>query len=601
MARSYTSTRADTLPAGEPSAEAGAAALKFTSRLSRVLVVVALIPFLSLALSCRKQAAPPPRAVAPPPPAPEIARPQIESRLAASRARSLSHPYIGDVVDEVRAIYAARGWALLWSAGGRATSQAKEVAGFVAAAGDRGLEPADYDAGTWGARFDAAPRGSLDDRAELDLAFTVTVMRIVHDLHHGRVNPKEVEFAIEADSGPLDIPSFIAHLAASGEAAKQLALVEPSYPGYQRLIATLKQYRAMDDDAEGIVVSEMKVVEPGSEYFDVPKLVLLLRELGDLPPGDAPDESSTLYAGGVVEAVKRFQARHGIDADGRIGPATFRAINRPLSWRVRQIELTLERWRWVPRRFERPPVIVNIPEYSLRAYDGQGRPAVDMRVVVGRALRSPTPVMTGTIERVIFQPYWNVPYSILKNEMLGELDAAYLETHDMEIVDLHGKQRALDDDALAGLRGGKLRLRQRPGTKNSLGPVKFDFSNEHSIYLHGTPAQALFARSRRDFSHGCIRVEDPERLAAWLLRDEPEWTRDAIQTALAGGGTRAVRLKNPTPVLLLYGTAVVMEDGQVRFFDDIYGIDRVLDEALRKPRWQPPAPRSADALIAARQ
>jgi murein L,D-transpeptidase YcbB/YkuD len=222
-------------------------------------------------------------------------------------------------------------------------------------------------------------------------------------------------------------------------------------------------------------------------------------------------------------------------------------------------------------------------------------------VVVGRALRSPTPVMTGSIDRVVFQPYWNVPYSILKNEVMGELDAAYLEKHDMEIVDLNGRQRALGDEALAGLRGGKLRLRQRPGTKNSLGPVKFDFSNEHSIYLHGTPAQALFARSRRDFSHGCIRVEDPERLAAWLLREQLEWSREEIQKALAGGGTRSVKLKNPTPVLLLYGTAVVLEDGEVRFFDDIYGIDRVLDDALKKPRWQAPAKKRAEAQLAVKR
>jgi murein L,D-transpeptidase YcbB/YkuD len=557
-----------------------------------------LLLALPLSLSCSKQPVAPPRAAAPPPPAPEVARAELESIIASRNVAALSHPWIGDVAADVATLYAARNWQLLWSAGGRATPQAKAVAGFVAAAGDRGLEPSDYDAAAWSARFDGAARGSLAERAAVDLGFTVTAMRMVHDLHHGRVNPKDVEFAIEDGTGPLDVPTFVARLAASPDASKQLEMIEPQYPGYQRLIAALKQYRAMDDDAEGIVVSEMKVVEPGSEYADVPKLVLLMRELGDLPPGDVPDDASTLYAGGIVDAVKRFQARHGIDADGRIGPATFRAINTPLSWRVRQIVLTLERWRWVPRRFERPPVIVNIPEFSLRAFDGQGRPAVDMRVVVGRALRSPTPVMSGTIDRIIFQPYWNVPYSILKNEVIDGLDAAYLEKNDMEIVDLGGRQKALGDEALAGLRGGKLRLRQRPGVKNSLGPVKFDFTNEHSIYLHGTPAQALFARSRRDFSHGCIRVEDPETLAAWLLRDDPEWSREAIKKALAGGDSRWVKLKIPTPVLILYGTATVREDGQVRFFDDIYGVDRLLDEALKKPRWQPPAPAQPAVKVA---
>ncbi|MBI2214748.1 MAG: L,D-transpeptidase family protein [Acidobacteria bacterium] len=597
MAPTYTSTRVDTSHVGESSAETGAAYLDIRSLL-HALVVIALIPLLSLPLACRRKAAPPAPVAAPQPPAPETARSQLGSRLEARHVASLAHPFIGDVAEEAEAVYAAREWKLLWTVGGRATPQARAVEAYVASSGDRGLVPADYDAVTWVGRFDAAPLGSLDDRAELDLAFTASVMRIVHDLHHGRVNPNDVDFEIEAGSGPLDIATFVASLAIADDAAQRLSFIEPRYPGYERLIAALKQYRAMSDDAEGIVVSEMRVVEPGSEYADVPKLVLLLRELGDLPPGEAPEDNATLYTGGIVEAVRRFQARHGIESDGRIGPATFRAINTPLSWRVRQIELTLERWRWVPRRFERPPVIVNIPEYSLRAFDAEGRPAVDMRVVVGRALRSPTPVLSGTIERVIFQPYWNVPYSILKNEVLDGLDDTYLAENDMEIVDLGGKQRALGDEALAGLRGGTLRLRQRPGARNSLGPVKFDFANEHSIYLHGTPSQALFARSRRDFSHGCIRVEDPETLAVWLLRDEPEWTREKIRRALAGGATRWVKLEHPTPVLLLYGTAMVREDGIVRFFDDIYGIDRVLDQALRKPRWQSPS-KKPDALMAA--
>jgi murein L,D-transpeptidase YcbB/YkuD len=556
---------------------------------------------LLLAASCRKAAEPAPRAVAPPPPPqPEIAREHLEPLLAARRVDLLSHPHFDEVAEEASALYAARDWRLLWSAGGKATPQAVAVAAFVANAGLRGLEPSDYDAAAWAERFASAPGAPLARRAALDLAFSVTVMRIVLDLHAGRVNPGEVDFPIEVGSGPLDVQAFVEHLAASDDPAKKIGLVEPQYPGYLRLVGVLEQYRAMDEDAEGIVISEMKVVEPGSEYADTPKLVVLLRELGDLPPGEVPDESSTLYAGGIVEAVKRFQTRHGIDADGRIGPATFRAINTPLSWRVRQVELTLERWRWVPRRFERPPVIVNIPEYSLRAYDGEGRPAVDMRVVVGRALRTPTPVMSGTIDRVIFQPYWNVPYSILKNEVLPGLDDAYLASNDMEIVDLRGKQRPLDDEAIAGLRGGELRLRQRPGVKNSLGPVKFDFANEHSIYLHGTPAQALFARSRRDFSHGCIRVEDPETLATWLLRDEAGWSREQVRGALAGGATRTVKLGSPTPVLILYGTVTVREDGEVRFFDDVYGIDRVLDEALRRPRWQPRAGKPAASLVAAR-
>lgn len=498
-------------------------------------------------------------------------------------------------------MYAARNYELLWTSRRVATRQAQEVAGFIASVADRGLEPADYDVAAWPARFAGAKSATLDSRAELDVAFTVTVMRLVSDLRGGRVNPREVEFTTEIGGELIGLPAFVARVAASDDIAREIATIESGYPEYQRLVAALKQFRAMDKDAEGIVLSEVKVVEPGTEYSDLPKLVLLLRELGDLPPGEIPDAETTLYAGPIVEAVKRFQARHGLDADGRIGRGSFSAINIPLSARVRQIELSLERWRWAPRKFDRPPIVVNLPEYSLRAFDAEGRPAIEMKVVVGSAARTPTPVLSGPIDRIVFQPYWNVPYSILKNEILPKLDAAYLEEHDMEIVDLKSQQQPLDEESLAGLRAGRLRLRQRPGAKNSLGAVKFAFENADSIFLHGTPAQELFDRSRRDFSHGCIRVEDPERLAAWLLRDEPKWTREAIQKALAEGPAQGVKLKHPTPLLILYGTAVVMEDGQVRFFDDIYGIDKLLDAELAKPRWQPLEKRAGEAVVAAKK
>jgi murein L,D-transpeptidase YcbB/YkuD len=255
-----------------------------------------------------------------------------------------------------------------------------------------------------GAGVYRAKSATLDSRAELDLAFTVTVMRLVSDLYGGRVNPTKVEF----------------------------------------------------------------VIETGSESLDLPKLVLLLRELGDLPPGEIPDPETTLYAGPIVEAVKRFQVRHGLEADGRIGRGTFLAINVPLSARVRQIEHALERWRWAPRKFDRPPIVVNLPEYSLRAFDENGQPAIVMKVVVGSAARGPTPVLSGPIDRVVFQPYWNVPYSILKNEILPKLDAGYLAENDMEIVDLKLQPQPLNEESLAGLRAGKLRLRRRPSAVNPL-------------------------------------------------------------------------------------------------------------------------------------
>jgi murein L,D-transpeptidase YcbB/YkuD len=213
-----------------------------------------------------------------------------------------------------------------------------------------------------------------------------------------------------------------------------------------------------------------------------------------------------------------------------------------------------------------------------------------MGVIVGRAVRTQTPVFAQEMTHLIFRPYWNVPRSILRNEVLpaAEADPLYLQRHDMELVAGQGddaKAMEASPDNLAAARAGALRIRQRPGPKNSLGLVKFIFPNDDNVYLHGTPAQQLFGRSRRDFSHGCVRVEDPPALAAWLLRDQPDWTRERIEAAMTSGTTRQVNLRQPVPVILYYVTAAVTpDDGLLHFADDLYGHDRTLERALAARR-----------------
>jgi L,D-transpeptidase YcbB len=210
-----------------------------------------------------------------------------------------------------------------------------------------------------------------------------------------------------------------------------------------------------------------------------------------------------------------------------------------------------------------------------------------MKVVVGKAYRHKTPVFANQIKSVIFRPYWNVPLSIQRAEILPHLekDPSYLLENSYEIVDRIGhvvSEGAVTDELKDSLRSGKLAVRQRPGPDNALGLVKFEFPNPYDVYMHGTPAKQLFSRSRRDFSHGCIRVEDPVALAAWILRDKPEWTPEAIRNAMNGDETIQVDIKDPIPVLILYGTAVVKEDGEIQFFDDIYGYDAALERVLNE-------------------
>jgi murein L,D-transpeptidase YcbB/YkuD len=250
---------------------------------------------------------------------------------------------------------------------------------------------------------------------------------------------------------------------------------------------------------------------------------------------------------------------------------------------VRQLELTAERWRWLPRTFRAAPIVVNIPEYRLHVAEAGDR--WSMRVVVGRAYRTRTPVFASELTSVVFRPAWSVPRSIARNEIAPQVarDPGYLTRHGYELVDARGARvatPAYGREAGALIRSGAVRVRQPPGPENALGLLKFVFPNVYDVYMHGTPSTELFARSRRDFSHGCIRVEDPLRLAAWVLRGEPGWTAERIRETMEGSATREIRLRNPIPVFIVYGTALVAQDGTVSFFDDVYGYDAELELAL---------------------
>jgi murein L,D-transpeptidase YcbB/YkuD len=309
--------------------------------------------------------------------------------------------------------------------------------------------------------------------------------------------------------------------------------------------------------------------------------------VGDLPE-DAAGPQDGVYGGVLVDAVKRFQRRHGMDEDGRLGAGTINQLNVPLADRVRQLQLTMERWRWLPAEFSAPPIIVNIPDFRLRALDEENNPALDMRVVVGKAMRTETPVFSRDMTYVVLRPYWNVPPSILRGEIVPAIqrNRGYIASKNYEVTTFDGKvvtSGSISDEVLAQLKAGKLMVRQKPGPTNALGLVKLIFPNENNVYLHSTPSPSLFSRSRRDFSHGCIRVEKPAELTAWVLRNNPGWTLEKVQQGMQSGKDNVtVTLAKPVPVFIVYGTALAYANGEVHFSDDIYGFDTKLETALAK-------------------
>jgi murein L,D-transpeptidase YcbB/YkuD len=310
--------------------------------------------------------------------------------------------------------------------------------------------------------------------------------------------------------------------------------------------------------------------------------------VGDLPADANVPADLAVYDGALVDRVKSFQRRHGRDADGRIGAQTLADLNVPLSRRVQQMQWTLERWRWLPDTYRKAPIVVNIPEFRLRAYDENFNVGLTMNVVVGKAYGHSTPVFSENMQYLIFRPYWDVPYSIIRGELIPHLqkDPDYLAKDRLQIVDARRNPVStgtVTGDTIDQLRAGKLFIRQIPGPKNSLGLAVFLFPNSYAIYMHDTPATEFFAQSRRDFSHGCIRLEKPADMAAWVLRDKPGWNLDRIRAAMANGpDAQQVNLAHPIPVLIVYATVVAPEDGLVYFYDDIYRHDTALDQVLAK-------------------
>jgi murein L,D-transpeptidase YcbB/YkuD len=419
---------------------------------------------------------------------------------------------------------------------------------------------------------------------------TVSAMRYIRALHIGRVNPRILGRQLDIEHRKYDLGEFVFDRVISApDPAAVVKSVEPTFPGYLRALDALRRYRefAKEDTGKPMIVPA-KAIRPGGPYADLARLFQLLQLVGDLPPDAQADQNAATYQGALVEAVKSYQVRHGEIGDGQLKPELIKEMNVPLAVRVRQIELTLERWRWLDHSFPQPPVVVNLPEFKLRAFDDNYQVGLYKTVIVGKAYGHKSPVFEKEIKYVVFRPYWEVTPTIQRAEIVPhiEKDRNYVAQKNFEVVTADGQvvtDGMISDQVLAQLRSGRLHVRQKPGPTNSLGLVKLIFPNEDNVYLHGTDAPGLFLEERRDLSHGCIRVQNPADLAAWALRNNPGWNLDRVKATMDGTDNNVtVNLEKPIPVLILYGTVAVDEHNKVFFFDDVYGYDKQLDEALKK-------------------
>lgn len=461
---------------------------------------------------------------------------------------------------------------------------ARHAIDLISRASEDGLDPDDYGTVELTAlvpTLDGPSDVPPTIAARFDVQLSASMLRYFSDLHLGRVDPRTLGWQLTVPAERHNLAAVLRTAIESGSLDRVVTDLAPHLAQYGALKRALARYRALA--AQPLPAPAIAIpAKPGEPMADAGALHRLLVALGDLPESTSPPQAG-VYDDTLRSGIARFQARHGLDPDGVIGKTTMEALGVTMAWRVRQIELALERLRWLPDLDGRV-IAVNIPMFQLWAWNNvpSDTYALTMNVVVGRALDTRTPVFADRMEYVVFRPYWNVPTSIARNEILPSIRKTpdYLSKQNMEIVRGAADNApavAVTPEVLAELGRNNVRVRQRPGPANSLGLVKFMFPNQNDVYMHDTPATQLFARARRDFSHGCIRVENPAALAEWVLG----WPHEQVVAAMRGANNRRVDLTNLVQVVIFYTTAAAdPATGLVRFATDVYKQDGVLDKGI---------------------
>ncbi|HRD66818.1 MAG TPA: L,D-transpeptidase family protein [Candidatus Competibacter sp.] len=486
--------------------------------------------------------------------------------------------------------YAQRGYRAAWlDSSGRPQPAADDLLKALGEAEREGLRSADYDRGHLRKLLTSLQQGDdamdASQPAEADLLLTSTFLTYASHLLSGRLPPRKVDpdWAIKPRS--RDLAEVLREALADGGIAKSLHELAPKGKGYVQLREVLQKYRKVEQEGGWPTIGVS--LKPGAQGAQVRSLRLRLQAGGDLAEGDAG--KNPIYDKAVADAVRRFQKRHGLSETGTVSGSTLAALNVPVSQRIRQVELNMERWRWLPDEFGSRYILVNIPSFKMNVVEN-GKRVMEAKVVVGRQERQ-TPTFTAKMAYLVMSPKWYVPRSIAVKDKLPQLkrNPYALARQNIRIYNNAGQQinpGAVNWSAV-GAGNFNYQLRQDAGPRNALGGIKFMFPNPYNVYLHDTPSRGLFSQDQRTFSSGCIRISNPVELAEYLLKHDPKWSRDAIKNAAASGKQRVVNLPQQVPVFLLYWTAWVDEEGLAHFRSDIYSRDKSMARVLYQETGSP--------------
>jgi L,D-transpeptidase YcbB len=523
-------------------------------------------------------------------------------KVDTTKVPNLRWPNFSDYETIVATFYDDRNYEVAWTRDGAPTASAK---GFIQAfqdAASKGLIPEDYDAPRWADRVQALNTKSDDAISLFDVAMTVNVMRYISDLRIGRVNPSRFNFEIPVQDKKYDLAEFVSDNAVDAtDVPKLIVGVEPDSDEYRQTEAALAHYMDLAKQQGQAHADPLptvpKAISVGGSYPSLPALLARLQLEGDEEAtAILSSPNTTTFDSSLSDAVKHYQHRHGFTEDGKLTPQTIQSLNVPMDFRVAQLQDSLERWRWLPEPYLHARLMVNLPEFVLRGFDPDHKLDFTMRVVVGKVMgQHETPVFTHMMKYLVFRPYWSVPVDIARKELVPHMESnhGYLASKNFEVTNNKGILQT--DYTAKQVAQGAVMVREKPGPKNSLGLVKFIFPNQYDIYLHSTPAVSLFDQTRRDFSHGCIRVQKPADLAAWVLQGQGDWDLDKVQEAMnSGPDNKTVSLKTPLPIVIFYLTAIVEDGGEVHFFDDIYGYDSEMQKVFSKG---PPYPIKPQPIV----